>query len=164
MSSNTQSEPPPWYASFPPAKATPGAVTASELLNVLHQSKTSTKPTHLLVDVRRNDHEGGTISTSINLPAQTMYYSLSTLVALVKATQSIHAVIFYCGSSRGRGPRSAGWFQDALDEHEIGDVKSYILDGGIKGWVKQGRQQGQGEMLSLMEGYEAGYWDQFMGE
>lgn len=164
MSSGSQSEPPPWHAAFPAPKATPGAITASQLLTMIQQWRTSDKPTHLLVDVRRNDHEGGTISTSVNLPAQTMYYSLSTLVALVKATQSIKSVIFYCGSSRGRGPRSAGWFQDALDEFGIEDVKSYILEGGIKGWVRQGRKQGPEEMLMLMEGYEAGYWDQFMDD
>lgn len=164
MSLGTQTEVPPWQAAFPAPKATPGMITTSQLLSMIQDSKTYAKPHYLLVDVRRNDHEGGTIGTSINLPAQSMYYSLSTLVALAKATESIESVIFYCGSSRGRGPRSAGWFQDALDQHEIKDIKSYVLEGGIKGWVKQGRQQGQEEMLTLMEGYEAGYWDQFMND
>ncbi|KAK5940497.1 hypothetical protein PMZ80_006913 [Knufia obscura] len=162
MSSANQPESPPWHAAFPAPKATPGAVTASQLLQMIQQFKASGQPTYMLVDVRRNDHEGGTVSTSVNLPAQSMYYSLSTLVALVKATGSVKSVIFYCGSSRGRGPRSAGWFQDALDQHGIEDIKSYILEGGIKGWVKQGRQSGHQEMLTLTEGYEPGYWDQHM--
>jgi len=163
MASNSAPEP-PWHAAFPAPTAKPGGFTATQLLEMIRGTTSSAKATYLLVDVRRNDHEGGTISTSINLPAQSIYYSLSTLVALVKATDSIKSVIFYCGSSSGRGPRCAGWFQDALDKHEVKDIKSYILEDGIKGWVKQGRRKGNEEMLTLMEGYEAKHWDQFMAE
>lgn len=40
------------------------------------------------------------------------------------------------GSSNGRGPRSAGWMQDYLDEVGETDMEAIILTGGIKGWVK----------------------------
>jgi len=131
---------------------------------MIQNQENNPQPEYLLVDVRRNDHAGGTIRTSVNLPAQSIYYSLSTLVDLVKATKSIKYVVFYCGSSIGRGTRCAGWFQDALDQREIEDVKSCILEGGIKGWVKAGRALGQNVLLTYMEGYEAQCWDQFMDD
>jgi arsenical-resistance protein 2 len=50
-------------------------------------------------------------------------------------------VIFHCSSSNGRGPRCAGWYQDALDEnHDDKSTttgnrsKAYVLTGGIKAW------------------------------
>ena len=45
-------------------------------------------------------------------------------------------VIFYCGSSNGRGPRVAGWFQDTLDEAGRKDSESIVLAGGIKRWAE----------------------------
>ena len=93
-----------------------------------------------------------------------MPLSLSTLVGLLKATDSISAVIFYCGSSRGRGPRSAAWFQDQLDQEGVADITSYVLEGGIKGWVKRGRQQPETGFEGYVAGYESSYWDQFIDE
>jgi arsenical-resistance protein 2 len=68
------------------------------------------------------------------LPAQTFYLSLPTLLPILR---SIPTVIFYCGSSSGRGPRCAGWYADALEavvgpENMAGRVK--VLEGGIKAW------------------------------
>lgn len=47
-------------------------------------------------------------------------------------------MIFHCQSSSGRGPRCAGWYQDALDEANIPNEQSQavVLTGGIKAWVK----------------------------
>lgn len=151
----------PWYTQFPAPKSSPGTISASDLLQLIRASKNEAKPSYVLVDVRRNDHEGGTIATSINLPAQSMFHSLYTLATLIKATGSVGTVIFYCGSSNGRGPRCAAWFQDCLNENAINEFKACILDGGIKGWVKQGRLA-NAEMLDMVQGYEAQYWDQFM--
>lgn len=162
MSNIRKADNEPWYAKFPTPKARPGNVSASDLLDRIQKAKNETSPSYVLVDVRRNDHEGGTISTSINLPAQSIQYSLGTLVQILRATQSVHAVIFYCGSSSGRGPRCAAWFQDCLDENGITDMKAYVLEGGIKGWIRLGRQAGHEAMLQLVDGYEIAYWDQFM--
>jgi len=73
------------------------------------------------------------VKDAINIPAQSIYH---TRIRLAHALGNIPMVIFYCGSSTGRGTHCAGWFQDALNE--IGSTKSegIVLAGGIKGWVK----------------------------
>lgn len=65
------------------------------------------------------------------------------------------------GSSQGRGPRCAGWFQDyVLDIGRFGKKSTMevrVLKGGIKGWVKEFEG-------SMMEGFEEEYWEQFKNE
>jgi rhodanese-related sulfurtransferase len=73
------------------------------------------------------------VRTAINIPAQSFYPTRLTWVELFG---KIPFVIFYCSSSNGRGPRCAGWFQDALDENGDQIAKSFVLAGGIKGWVE----------------------------
>jgi len=111
----------------------------------------------MLVDVRRNDWEGGTIRTSLNCPAQSFYQTRKTLLDLCDRA-SIEHVIFYCGSSRGRGPRCASWLQDYIDDvakfAPRSKVRVLVLKGGIKGWVKEFEG-------SMMDGFEEKYWEQF---
>lgn len=62
---------------------------------------TVTGPKHesrkfLLVDVRRTDWDGGTIATSINLPAQSFHQTRPIVYQLCKQA-GIEQVIFYCG-------------------------------------------------------------------
>ncbi|KAK2882418.1 hypothetical protein FQN49_000370 [Arthroderma sp. PD_2] len=140
----------PWHSAFPAPKATAGAVSRSEVLEWL--SKNDGPLDYVLVDVRRVDHEGGTISGSLNLPAQSFYASRPTLYKLLKQA-GVKKAVFYCGSCNGRGPRAAGWFADYLQEREENDIQILILDGGIKGWVKAG-----GEYVARMDGYDAAAW------
>lgn len=58
------------------------------------------------------------------------------------------------GSSRGRGSRATAWMQDYINEQVGSNLKSYALEGGIKGWVKTG-----GKLLGLMNGYEESAWN-----
>ena len=94
------------------------------------------------------------IPGAINLPAQTFHQTLPTLIAILSRsveyavvlrifsqfTQVLHywcripRVIFHCSSSNGRGPRCAGWYQDALNQDKITSSKAYVLTGGIKAW------------------------------
>jgi hypothetical protein len=69
--------------------------------------------------------------TAINIPAQSFYYTVKTWV---KVFENVPLVIFHCQSSNGRGPRAAGWFQDALDEEGIKTCEAVVLEGGIKKW------------------------------
>ena len=55
-------------------------------------------PDWLLVDVRRNDYEGGTIKGSINLPAQSFAMTRATLYDLCKRA-GVKKVTFYCGTA-----------------------------------------------------------------
>jgi len=93
----------PWHAAFPsPSNPNPPSITAATLLSRLQLQcqQSSAQPTFLLIDLRRTDHEGGTIRTSLNLPAQTLYFSLPTLYMLCKSA-GVAEVIFYCGACSG---------------------------------------------------------------
>ena len=58
----------------------------------------------LLVDVRRADYKDSTVHGAINWHAQRIPLELDQLV---KHVEGYERVAFFCGSSRGRGPRSA---------------------------------------------------------
>ncbi|KAK6506231.1 hypothetical protein TWF506_011151 [Arthrobotrys conoides] len=140
----------PWYAAFPSPRTTkPGALTRNEVLDLLQKEGSKD---FVLVDLRRNDYEGGTIRGSINLPAQSLYPTIPTLYDLFKAG-NVKQVIWYCGSSSGRGTRAAGWFADHIDDKGDTEMKSVILEGGIKGWVKSGT-----EYTETMIGYSEEAW------
>ena len=183
---------PAWYDAYPkPRNESPAAVTRQELLGWLEIGQNSGVD-FLLIDVRRTDHEvkrtlipqlpqwfrtltfhvkGGTIKGSINLPAQSLYHSLPTLLALCQ-NANIRTVIWYCGrlittfllwlsltffrhpgSCGGRGTRAAGWFQDLLDDRHVSGITSAILQGGVKGWARAGKAY-----TDLMDEYEPEKW------
>lgn len=85
----------PWYAAFP-EPVSPTVYLPREEFYGLLTSKISGKD-YVLVDLRRNDHTGGTIRGSINLPAQTLYPSIPSLYTVFKAA-GVNQVIFYCGA------------------------------------------------------------------
>lgn len=89
----------PWWAGLPEPQATCDTIENSEVMQLLE--KTLAEPRHadrrfLLVDVRRNDWDGGTIATSINLPAQSFHLTRPVVYQLCKQA-SIEKIIFYCG-------------------------------------------------------------------
>ncbi|KAK4104425.1 hypothetical protein N658DRAFT_492528, partial [Parathielavia hyrcaniae] len=96
--------------------------------------------------------QGGTIRGSINLPAQSLYPTLPSVYALCKAA-GLRKVIFYCGSSAGRGTRATGWLADHIAEAGDNELKSLALAGGIKGWAAAGS-----EYVEWMDGYDAAVW------
>ncbi|KAK1726497.1 hypothetical protein CaCOL14_012201 [Colletotrichum acutatum] len=153
MAEAAASESPQWWAAFPAPKAKSPEIEADEMMRLLEAQAAAgnNKPRDfLLVDVRRNDFEGGTISTSINFPAQSLYQTRPIIHQLCKQA-GIKRVIFYCGSSNGRGPRSANWLQDYFDELGETAVQAVILKGGIKSWVR--RYGG-----SMMDWYDEKAW------
>lgn len=72
---------------------------------------------------------------------------------------NVGIIISNTGSSKGRGARAAGWLQDYVNKQaeEQGkkepEVKSYALEGGIRGWANAGP-----EFVELIEGYDEQYW------
>lgn len=66
-------------------------------------------------------------------------------------------VFILIGSSRGRGTRAAGWFEDYIGKRDTSEdgtgLRSLILEGGIKGWVKGGA-----EYVREMDGYVEDVW------
>ncbi|RXW22796.1 hypothetical protein EST38_g3041, partial [Candolleomyces aberdarensis] len=77
--------------------------------------------------------QGGHVKGSEQWAAQTFHNDLPGFFEKHKNTKK---VIFYCQSSNGRGPRSAGWYQDYLDSQapESHSSKAYVLQGGINRW------------------------------
>ncbi|KGO36852.1 hypothetical protein PEX1_051950 [Penicillium expansum] len=141
----------PWHAAYPAPRGVATSISREELLQWIREGKQAGKD-FLLVDLRRTDYEGGTIQGSLNLPAQSLYPTIPTLYSLV-SNSSVKYVIWYCGSSAGRGTRASGWFADYLEDQHDTEVKSLVLSGGIKGWVVAGS-----EYTSLMDGYDASVW------
>jgi arsenical-resistance protein 2 len=58
------------------------------------------------------------------------------------------------GSSRGRGTRAAGWFDDLIKEKGQQSMKSLVLLEGIAGWAAAGK-----EYTDMMDGYEEELWE-----
>ncbi|KAF5988277.1 arsenate reductase (Arc2) [Fusarium coicis] len=143
-----------WWEEFPEPKAECPRTDPSIVAKLIEVNAASGKNAHrdfLLVDVRRTDWEGGTIATSINFPAHTLYQTRPQIYQLVKQA-GIKRIIFYCGSCGSRGPRCAGWMQDYLDEVEETEIKAEVLIGGIKGWQKAYAGQ-------LMDSYDEKAWE-----
>ncbi|GAA5887341.1 hypothetical protein JCM5296_007104 [Sporobolomyces johnsonii] len=131
----------PWHAAFPTPTAslsnsTLSSISAPELRELLVAQPELDKREFLVVDVRRTDFEDAFIKGAVNFPAHSFYPTLPSMLPLLSRYRT---VIFHCQSSQGRGPRCAGWYQDALDQAGIAkDVsRAVVLTGGIKEWVRQ---------------------------
>lgn len=57
------------------------------------------------------------------------------------------------GSSKGRGSRAAGWFDDLIQDRNVEGISSIILKDGVAGWANAGE-----DYISLMEEYNASAW------
>ena len=90
----------PWWAAFPEPVSRPDNIEPSKVFELLEErSKSPDKPRDfLLVDVRRTDYEGGTVESSINLPAHSFYQTRKIVYDLCRQA-GIKKVIFYCGKS-----------------------------------------------------------------
>ncbi|KAL1844205.1 hypothetical protein VTJ49DRAFT_3861 [Mycothermus thermophilus] len=165
----------PWYAAYPAPKSEVVTISRDEVLALLKSAAASSpekKRDFVLVDLRRNDFEGGTIRGSVNLPAQSLPLTLPSVYELLKAA-GMTRVIWYCdarhelsvgvmdlinssiiGSSTGRGSRATGWMADHIASVGDKEMQSLALAGGIKGWAAAG-----GEFVEWMDGYDAAVWD-----
>ncbi|KAI0041387.1 Rhodanese-like protein [Auriscalpium vulgare] len=138
---------PAWATGLPPPRATPPKISTEQLVEMM---KTQTAGVdYVVVDVRRTDIEA-LIKGAINLPAQTFYQTLPTLLPILSR---IPKVIFHCQSSAGRGPRCAGWYADALPADARSE--SLILEGGIKAWLE--KFAGDAEMTTAAPNAGADY-------
>ncbi|KXX77807.1 Arsenical-resistance protein 2 [Madurella mycetomatis] len=150
--SKTEGTPAPWHAAYPAPKSEATTISREEVLAMLKATPLGSRD-FILVDLRRNDFEGGTIRGSINLPAQSLYPTLPTLYAMFKAA-GLRKIIFYCGSSHGRGSRATGWLADHISSAGDTSMQSLALAGGIKGWANAGA-----EYVEWMDEYNAAAWE-----
>ncbi|CZR58467.1 probable arsenate reductase (Arc2) [Phialocephala subalpina] len=141
----------PWHIAYPAPQTTASSITCEHLLSWMKAGKRPAMH-FVLVDLRRTDFEGGTIRGSINLPAQSLHLTIPSLYALFSEAE-VTEVIWYCGSSKGRGARAAGWFADYLKERNDVSMESLVLEGGVRCWATAGE-----EYVELMDGYDAAVW------
>ncbi|KAL7943056.1 Rhodanese-like domain-containing protein [Trichoderma barbatum] len=155
MASSAQQDSPVLaFEEIPASDVSCGVIEPSEVYESIEHIKKAgdhAQKDFLLVDVRRNDWEGGTIATSLNLPAQSLYHTRSGVYQLCKQA-GIKKVIFYCGSCGTRGPKCAGWFQEYLSSVGETEMTALILKGGVKGWQKTYNGQN-------MDHYDPNAWD-----
>lgn len=86
-----------WWASLPAPRSKPPTISADEVMQLFDDMDLDASPRpFLLIDVRRTDWEGGTIKTSLNLPAQSFYQMRKTLLDMLQRG-GFKKVIFYCG-------------------------------------------------------------------
>ncbi|ETW80153.1 hypothetical protein HETIRDRAFT_322938, partial [Heterobasidion irregulare TC 32-1] len=121
-----------WWDAYPDSESADLPSLSAQAVAELVRDKT--RKDFAVIDVRRNDHAGGHVRSSYQCPAQTFYDDLPEFYQRFK---EVEKVVFYCGSSNGRGPRCAGWYRKHL--MAVGNAKSqaYILEGGIKAWLKE---------------------------
>ncbi|KAJ5631196.1 Rhodanese-like domain-containing protein [Penicillium longicatenatum] len=141
----------PWHAAYPAPRIVAASISCLDLLGWFKEGKKIGKD-YILIDLRRTDFEGGTIRGSLNLPAQSLYPTIPALYSVFSQAK-ISKVVWYCGSSRGRGPRAAGWFAEYLEEQKDEGMESLVLEGGIKGWAAAGD-----DYTRLMDEYDESKW------
>ncbi|KAG1834884.1 S-adenosyl-L-methionine-dependent methyltransferase [Suillus variegatus] len=112
-----------WWDAYPKDH-----LTSSEVASLLRDPDRSD---YAIIDVRENDRVGGHILRSIQWRADTFAGSLDKFYDEYGKTKQ---VIFYCGSSRGRGSRCAAWYQDYLNGKGNTESKACVLEGGYYGW------------------------------
>ncbi|GAA6027780.1 hypothetical protein JCM8097_001713 [Rhodosporidiobolus ruineniae] len=129
---------PAWHAAFPSptanlADGSLAALSCSELKRMQDtEGNDLMQRSFLVVDVRRTDFENTCIAGAINFPAQSFYTTLPSLLPLLSRYRT---VIFHCSSSKGRGPRCAGWYQDAVHAAGLQNTSSgAVLTGGVVAW------------------------------
>jgi rhodanese-related sulfurtransferase len=96
----------------------------------------------VIIDVRDEDHVGGHILGSKNVPSTTLDYRMTELV---RTLQSKDKVVFHCALSQVRGPSAARHYvrerQRLLPKDPAtGEVKKqgiYVLDGGFVKWQEK---------------------------
>ena len=97
------------------------------------------------------------------------------MVRIPSSSPTIHSFIHsfnsFTGSSQGRGPRAAGWFEDHIRDRG-GDMKSLVLVQGINGWAGRHHRQLDGDdndndgggddddddFVRFMDEYDPAYW------
>lgn len=113
-------EPASWWEAFPEYKAACPRIEPEEVKELIeaHSSSENKSKTFLLVDVRRTDWEGGTVATSINLPAHTLYQTRPVIYQLCKQA-GIETIIFYCGKSEYKAKTGPSFLDIGLTNHRL---------------------------------------------
>ncbi|KAF9200940.1 hypothetical protein BGZ49_008838 [Haplosporangium sp. Z 27] len=128
----------------------------SEILKALIEDKSKIPgKDYLVIDVRDEDHVGGHIPGSVNIPSKELP---ERLPALVEQYRQVPELFFHCALSQVRGPKAANRWSNALAESVEASQGALpqrisILRGGFGDWQRKHKND-----KSLVEAYEAEYW------
>ncbi|KAG1748466.1 S-adenosyl-L-methionine-dependent methyltransferase [Suillus paluster] len=112
-----------WWDAYPKDNLTSGDVAS--LLRDPDRSD------YVIIDVRGDDRVGGHVRGSVQWRADAFLGELDKFYDEYGKTKQ---VIFYCGSSKGRGSRCAAWYQYYLNGKGNTVSKACVLEGGFNGW------------------------------
>lgn len=119
-----------WLASTPEASVEPAEDDYLDPVAVANLIETSPESI-AIIDLRKNDFIGGKIKGALNIPAQSIYHSISDLYELFEKAGK-KQIIVHCVSSRQRATRTWGWFTDYENtKNESDKLKISILKGGF---------------------------------
>ena len=111
-----------------------------------------------VVDVRGDDHVGGHIKGSTNVPSHTLDWRMPELVRTLKDKE---VVVFHCAYSQVRGPKAFREYRelrraarDKAGEPEADPQRACVLQGGFHSW-----QAKFGHDKDLTEAYAADIWE-----
>ncbi|KID99545.1 Rhodanese-like protein, partial [Metarhizium majus ARSEF 297] len=137
-------------------------MSAKSLSEKILAEKDAANTSFAIIDVRDDDHIGGHIRGSTNIPSGQLDAMMPTLV---RKLQDKKTVVFHCALSQQRGPsaalkylrekdgllRSLGGGKEIAAEQEV-----FVLDRGFVGW-----QQVYGDDERLTEGYVKDIWENY---
>ncbi|KAK3933918.1 Rhodanese-like protein [Diplogelasinospora grovesii] len=156
MTSTTQGSAavaPLWHAAYPAPKIEAPSLTRETVLEMLRDGNNVSGRDFVLVDLRRNDHEGGSIRGSINLPAQSLWSTIPIVYEMFKAA-GLRKVIWFCGRVFTWSRKSCcRLFADHIAERGDTRMQSLVLLEGIKGWATAGE-----EYVQWMDEYDEAVW------
>ncbi|KAI6030417.1 arsenite S-adenosylmethyltransferase [Pisolithus orientalis] len=122
-----------WWTAYPAPVSEVQHLDCGDVANMMRNGSEK-QGDYVVIDVRRKDHAGGHVRGSVQCPAQTFYDDLPSFYERFGEKKQ---VVFYCGSSHGRGPRCARWYQDYLNAKGDTRPEALVMRGGIKEWKER---------------------------
>ncbi|KAG9060797.1 hypothetical protein KI688_008878 [Linnemannia hyalina] len=108
---------------------------------------------YLIVDVRGEDHVGGHVTGSLNLP---LHELPERLPELLEEHADVPQLYFYCGQSHFRGPQGAAVWAEGQSEELAAKQQVYVLKGGFVKWQKKYKEDHE-----LVENYDERHWKEW---
>ncbi|KID75586.1 CDC25-like phosphatase YCH1 [Metarhizium brunneum] len=136
-------------------------MSAKSLSEKILAEKDAANTSFAIIDVRDDDHIGGHIRGSTNIPIGQLDAMMPTLV---RRLQDKKTVVFHCALSQQRGPSAAlkylrekdGLLRSLGSREIAAEQEVYVLDRGFVGW-----QQVYGDDERLTEGYVKDIWENY---
>ncbi|KAG0346736.1 hypothetical protein BG005_000571 [Podila minutissima] len=129
-------------------------VVKSDVVYQLVKDKTKVPgKDYLVIDVRGEDHVGGHVAGSLNLP---LHELPERLPELIKEHADVPQLYFYCGQSYSRGPKGAAIWAEGQSEELASKQQVNVLEGGFVEWQKKYKEDRE-----LVDNYDEEHWKEW---